>query len=406
MTIDSLLVEEARRWIDERESALVTHPSRELWNEYAAGRLGEEEDRLQEHLVSCRRCSDLLLSLGRRERAVERAKAWLEAALESRKGTPECYLLAARAAAFVAEALPPGAAPPADLRDLQARAHAEVGNALRLLARFRDSEAAFGTAMARAGADVAPETLAHLLNLSGSLAIDRRDFAEADQRLRLSVQLYERLGDRYRALDVFLRRGLVAANQENHELAIHHNCRVFDRLAPDRDARLAYISLYNSVCALMQIGAFEPAASLFEQGKPFFESHASEIEKVKIRWNEARAALGLGRFRQAEELFRKVRLDFERLELPCYVAYAGLDLAEICLREGRFVELRALAAEILGVFSSIGVQREALAALVFLEQAARRERVTLDLVRAAVREVEALEASGSLNGAAREGAEP
>ncbi len=49
--------------------------------------------------------------------------------------------------------------------------------------------------------------------------------------------------------------------------------------------------------------------------------------------------------------------------------------------EGRFSEIKILAAEILKIFTAQQVHREALVAVILFQQAAEKERVTVEMVR-------------------------
>jgi hypothetical protein len=60
---------------------------------------------------------------------------------------------------------------------------------------------------------------------------------------------------------------------------------------------------------------------------------------------------------------------------------AAEDLALLYLAQGRNDEVKRLAEEMLAVFKSQDTQREALAAVVLFHEAARRQDVTLALVR-------------------------
>ena len=61
-------------------------------------------------------------------------------------------------------------------------------------------------------------------------------------------------------------------------------------------------------------------------------------------------------------------------------ALVSLDLAVVYLRAGRTEEVRSLAEAMIPIFKSQEIHREALAALVMFQEAARREAVTLSLV--------------------------
>jgi hypothetical protein len=62
-------------------------------------------------------------------------------------------------------------------------------------------------------------------------------------------------------------------------------------------------------------------------------------------------------------------------------ALAALDLVISYLEQGKTAEVRPLADEMVIVFRDLGVSREALAALLLFQEAARRETATADLAR-------------------------
>jgi hypothetical protein len=65
----------------------------------------------------------------------------------------------------------------------------------------------------------------------------------------------------------------------------------------------------------------------------------------------------------------------------CYdAAMVSLDLALLYLREGRSEDVKALAEEMLPIFQAQDVHREALAALLLFQDAARRDELTVAAV--------------------------
>ncbi|HEV2846004.1 MAG TPA: hypothetical protein VG477_14215, partial [Thermoanaerobaculia bacterium] len=59
----------------------------------------------------------------------------------------------------------------------------------------------------------------------------------------------------------------------------------------------------------------------------------------------------------------------------------SLDLACVWLRQGRTVEVRNLAMELMASFRALGVEREALSALYMLQDALERDQATVDILR-------------------------
>ncbi len=68
-------------------------------------------------------------------------------------------------------------------------------------------------------------------------------------------------------------------------------------------------------------------------------------------------------------------------KLPYDYALASLDLALLYREEARFAEIKALAGGILVIFEAQGVHREAIAAVILFQEAAKKEQVTTELVR-------------------------
>jgi hypothetical protein len=83
----------------------------------------------------------------------------------------------------------------------------------------------------------------------------------------------------------------------------------------------------------------------------------------------------------AEEEYRKVQRELLDLGPGLDVALVSLDLATLLLEQGRTEELKRLAAEILVMFESREVHREAVAALLLFQQACAEERITGELIR-------------------------
>jgi hypothetical protein len=97
---------------------------------------------------------------------------------------------------------------------------------------------------------------------------------------------------------------------------------------------------------------------------------------------EGRISFGTrGGDQAAEAALRQVQKEFFDLRMGYDAALVSLDLAALYAREGRTAEQKALAVEIMPVFESREVNREAMAALLMFQHAAQEERLTADLAR-------------------------
>ena len=95
----------------------------------------------------------------------------------------------------------------------------------------------------------------------------------------------------------------------------------------------------------------------------------------------ARIASGLGDLELAETAFREVQQEFFDRHMGYDAALVSLDLAVLYANEGRTQELKQLAAELMPVFESRDVHREAIAALLMFQHAAEEERLTAQLAQ-------------------------
>ncbi len=89
---------------------------------------------------------------------------------------------------------------------------------------------------------------------------------------------------------------------------------------------------------------------------------------------------GLGQPEQAEKQLTAARDGFLAEGIPFDTALVSLELAHLYAEQGRTEDLKRISAEMLPIFSSRSIHREALAALAFFRQAVEAEKATADLV--------------------------
>jgi hypothetical protein len=144
----------------------------------------------------------------------------------------------------------------------------------------------------------------------------------------------------------------------------------------------------NQVLCLTEDDRALEAAALLPEVKRRAEAVAfGKADLLRVRWIEARVDLGLGRLEEAENALRRILALFVEESLVVDAALVTLDLAALLLRARRTAEIPELVQEIVPVFQTLQIRREALAALLVLQQAAEAERLTLALVREAMASV-------------------
>ena len=130
---------------------------------------------------------------------------------------------------------------------------------------------------------------------------------------------------------------------------------------------------HNLIFFLAELGRFPEAQRLYREARPLYRSFNEPWVQNRRRWVRGKIARGLGQLRQAETQFLAARDGFVAEGIPYDTALVSLELALLYAEQGRTGELKRLAAEMVPIFASRHIHREALAALAFFRQAAEAE---------------------------------
>jgi tetratricopeptide (TPR) repeat protein len=264
---------------------------------------------------------------------------------------------------------------------LQARAWAQLGNAHRIASDHLAAEQAFAVVAERlVESRIGPLDTARVLDLEASLRRDQRRFPEAARLLDRVIVIYQRLGEWSLLGRALKQKSMVCGETGDLESEMALLRRALDLLDPHEQPRTFLAARHNLITALHQSGRSREAFSLLFQTRPLYLKMGDRMNLLRMRWLEGMVALGLERMEQAEVAYREVREAFIDLRLDYDAALASLDLAGVLVRQGRSADVRCLAEEMLTVFSSRDIHREAMAALLFFCRAAKMEKAGKDLV--------------------------
>lgn len=280
------------------------------------------------------------------------------------------------------------------IADLRARAWAYTGNAHRIQGDLLGAGEAFERAEAelRRGTRE-PVERAILLDLRASLLRAERRFDEALAVLEEALSIFLVAGDQHRA-------GRVLVNMDN----IHHHAgtperglpllyRALELIDPLQEPRLVLCAWHNLIDDLAEAGRCMEAQKLLRKAEPVYRQNAEPWSATRRVWVEGKIARGLGQTERAEALLRAARAGFLTQDLPYDVALVSLELAALCAGQGRTAEVRQIAAEMLPLFSSRQIHREALAALTLWCRAVEAEAAggaTMDKMEGQAEPVEIL----------------
>lgn len=268
------------------------------------------------------------------------------------------------------------------LQGLRARAWAQLGNALRISSDHAGADQAFETATGLLDPErVTPHEIARVLDFEASLRRDQRRFAEATRLMDRVIAIYRRLGQRGLLGRSLQQKSLICGESGDSEEEIGLLRRALELLNPEEEPRIFLAARHNLISALCESGRPREAFALLFHTRPLYLKQADRLNLLRLRWLEGAVSRGLQRFEQAAVAFREVREAFLELGLDYDAALAALDLAEVYATQGRTADVRRLADEMLEVFRSRNIHREAMGALSVLQKAASAERAELVLVR-------------------------
>jgi hypothetical protein len=100
-----------------------------------------------------------------------------------------------------------------------------------------------------------------------------------------------------------------------------------------------------------------------------------------VRWAEGRIAAGLGRTEAAIQVFQDLRQEFAQRRIAYDYALVTIELTALYSQESYTAEVKKLSLEMAKIFRAQDVPREAIAAMLFFQKAAERERATAKLAR-------------------------
>jgi len=288
-------------------------------------------------------------------------------------------------AVMVAERLNPEDYHPRWIADLQAKAHAYLANALRILGRFGDAEEELLLAEERlvdgVGSGLAE---ARVLSLRVSLLNDQYRYREALVLLGEVERLYRWLKEPVEVARACLKRAVVLEALDRPGEAARECEEVAEEMAElavaerpaEEAARLATLALQNGVYFRLRAGDVERARALFDALPPA-EGRTSRLCREWVEGSLLREEQRLG---EARTVYERARHGFADAGLHYDAALVSLDLALAAYQEGRTGEVRRMAEEASVLLTRAAAKHEAFAALRMLLLALEGETLTLAML--------------------------
>ena len=223
-----------------------------------------------------------------------------------------------------------------------------------------------------------PAVVARVDDLMGSLRKDQRRFPEAERLLKRAAVQFDLIHAPEDAARVLINLGDTYCSSGSFDRAIETTRSALDLLGPAADLKLHIAGHYNLALQLTQAGRFEEAAELLEEDEGLYGEVQEPWLQLRLVWLRGDIAAGQKDLAAAERAYRQTRDGFISLGIGYDAAIVSLDLAALCLRQGRTADVRQIAEEMLPIFQAQDVHREALAALTLFQEAARKDQLTIE----------------------------
>ncbi|HEX8616675.1 MAG TPA: tetratricopeptide repeat protein [Thermoanaerobaculia bacterium] len=291
---------------------------------------------------------------------------------------PQRSLAASELATAIADSIPEDSYPRVVLAQLRASAWKERARALCYLSRYDESVAALD----RADAALAPfGTLAHdqaIIDFVRSIVLQHlRRFDEAQALLESCRVVFNDHGDvrLYRnctvaAGNLLVRRGDYRAARE-----------VLLVLLADGDAEATARARFALGWCAIHLGRADEALEHFADAARRLQQLGSEMEVVRSVYGCGSALLRLGRVDEAIERLTSARTRFLAHALVEEAGLCGLEIVEAEMLHGNFEGARTLASAIVHEFTKAALNRRAVAALAYLQDAIAASSATPEVVR-------------------------
>jgi tetratricopeptide (TPR) repeat protein len=263
--------------------------------------------------------------------------------------------------------------------DIRARAYACLGNAQRVLGELRSAETAFREAEALLARSMTGNDLvtAEMIQLKSSLRRAQRRLPESMAMVERALAIYRDHDDSQGIGEALLKKARILEELGEMESAVAALREAVETV--EGRSRLGLCASHNLVLCLVQGGRYEEAKQLLPEVREASVESGGPLDLIRFRWTEGKLFFGLGQLQDAEESFRQVQGEFLGRGMGYDAALVSLDLAILYAREHRTEDLKRLAAEILQVFESRDVHREAVATLILFQSACEEERLSAEL---------------------------
>jgi len=268
------------------------------------------------------------------------------------------------------------------LSHLRAGAWNHYGNALRVAGRLREAESALITArryLAAGNRD--PILKASLQEHMASLYIVQRRFDEAIKVHGEAAEVYRELGEVHALARTLVRSSITYLYAGTPEAAVDLLNQAIPLIDHETDPHLLLAACHNLMRCYIDLDQPERALSIYAETQDLYKEFGDSLILLRANWQEGQLLRDLGYLRAAETALLRARQGFMERNLMYEVAVVCLDLAALYVKLKSVDDLKETVTAALPIFRGLGVDREALASLLQLQQVAGQEQRAMELIR-------------------------
>jgi tetratricopeptide (TPR) repeat protein len=171
--------------------------------------------------------------------------------------------------------------------------------------------------------------------------------------------------------------GTVYRENDDLERAIESTRQAIELLSEAAEPRLVLYAVHNLAVFYHEAGLHAEARETLQENRDLYRDHADPHTSLRRLWLQGQLARSEENAEEAERAYTAARDGFLSQGIGYNAALVSLDLARLYAEQGRTAELKRVAEEIVPIFESQDVHREAATALMLFQDAVRTEQVTL-----------------------------
>ncbi|HEX3531935.1 MAG TPA: tetratricopeptide repeat protein [Thermoanaerobaculia bacterium] len=254
------------------------------------------------------------------------------------------------------------------LADCRARAWGHHGNALRASGRLQEAEEALAKSLQLSTEGTGdPPLRAKLLEQTASLRTGQRQLDMAVAMAQEAGRIYREMGETQAYARTLVLKAIALFSADQAEAA----ARVLKRAIPligdqEREPHQLLAACHNLARCYLDLDRREQALSTYCKAKPLYQQFSDPLAALRAAWQEGQLLRDLGDLNAAEETLLRTRQGYRDRGLVYEAALVSLDLATVYLKLGDVDSLYQELDQVIPVFKSLGVDREALAVLLQL----------------------------------------